>query len=578
MSMSLAPRRRWLVAFATVLFFAFAGVWLWSAGSLLLLPAFTLVLGIWAIGGLVLGLYWAMVNVVVPVARTGGRLGSISWEAIASDPVGRRMHQRVERGRSRLRPLEPVGAWVERRIRPGRGGLRRTVTVVGFVATAVALWQLGILSMDPTSALTATDRRIADMAGQLNASSGRALMLALTAAGRTPVMAVIVAVLVVGTLLSRAGRAAVLLLGITLGSAVVVAVLKATVGRVRPDLGQLVETSSSWPSGHASAGLALALAVVVAWHVAGRRRWALMAAVVVPVGMLVGYSRGYLVVHWSSDVLAGWLVAVAVTWLVLAIDDIAGPSARRTPDERYRRWFTAAGVVAIAIFGVAGFLGRTTQLPSLQDPAPTVLTGDDPALALDFISPFSETLTGQEMEPIGLVIAARDDTIRSAISAAGWSVADDPSTSRLLEVYWAGLRGQDDLTAPVTPTFLDERMQDIAIEKPASDNGGVRQRHHARLWRLDVTTSDGCPVWVATASFDERVEWTLRTVLPTHHIDPAIDEEQAFLVADLTGTGDLIQIGTTRVTDPMLGTNAAGDPWFSDGVASVLTSSQGCTD
>ncbi len=574
--MSSTPRPRWLVAAAAVLFFAFAGVWLWSAGSLVLLPAWALIVGLWAVGGLVLGLSWVMTNVALPLARTTGRLGSISWQAIASDPVGRRIHARVERGRSWIRPLEPIGAWIGRRLRPGRGGLRRTAALVVFAVAAGALWRLGALATDPTSALSATDHRIADMAGQLNASGGRVLMVALTEAGRTPVMVVIVAVLVVGALSSRARRAAVLLLAITSGSAVAVTVLKTVVDRTRPDLGQLVETSSSWPSGHASAGLALALAVVVAWHVAGRRGWALMAAALVPVGMLIGYSRAYLVVHWSSDVLSGWLVAVTVTSLVLALDDIVGPSARRVPDERYRRWLTAAGVVAVVVFSVAGLLGRTTQLPSVQEPPPTVLDTADPTAALDVISPFSETLTGQEMEPIGLIIAADDETIRAAISEAGWSVADDPTTRRLFEVYWAGLRGQDDLTAPVTPTFLDDKMQDIAIEKPAGDTGSVRERHHARLWRLDITTSDGCPVWVATASFDDRVEWTWRTVLPNHHIDPVIDEEQAVLAADLTGAGDLIRVGTTRVTDPMLGTNAAGDPWFTEGLATVLTSRQAC--
>jgi len=576
LAMSGRSGRRWLVVAGVFVLFVLTGAWLWSAGSLVLLPAFALILGWWAIWGLLLGLRRLTADVVVPAVRVVGRLGRISWEAIAADPEGRRWHAAAEWVRVRLAPLRPVGVWLGRRLGPGRGGLRCSAALIVAIAGAVAGLRLAVLALDPGSPVTAIDSRIADMAGRLNGSGGRPLMLALTAAGRTPVVTAIVVVLAVGAVLGGARRSAVLVVAITAASALTVTVLKATVGRTRPPLGSIVETSSSWPSGHASAGLALALAVVVAWWAAGRRHWPVLAAVVVPVGMLIGYSRAYLVVHWASDVVGGWLVAVTVTALALAVDDLVVSERPPPRDWRVGRWLAAAGLIGVVVFSVAGFRGRTVQLPEIPEPSPIELGTDDPAAALKGISPFSETLTGQKMEPVGLVMAASEATIRAAVVEAGWSIADDPTARRLLRVYAAGLRGQDDPTAPVTPTFLEERMQTLAIEKPVGDAASVKERHHARLWQLPAVTSRGCPVWVATASLDDRVEWTWRTILPNHHIAPAIDQEQAFVVTGLVGTGKLAKVGITRVTDPMLGTNAAGDPWFTDGTATVLESVEGC--
>ena len=56
----------------------------------------------------------------------------------------------------------------------------------------------------------------------------------------------------------------------------------------------------------------------------------------------------------------------------------------------------------------------------------------------------------------------------------------------------------------MTPTFLDGAVQDVAFEKPEGAST-VRRRHHARFWQTNMTLM-GSPVWVATASFDSRLE------------------------------------------------------------------------
>jgi membrane-associated phospholipid phosphatase len=78
----------------------------------------------------------------------------------------------------------------------------------------------------------------------------------------------------------------------------------------------LVETvGASFPSGHAVAGAATAVALVLAFFLpaAERRRWEWIA---VGFAFLMAFSRVYLRAHWLSDVVAGVLLGsgIAIFW------------------------------------------------------------------------------------------------------------------------------------------------------------------------------------------------------------------------------------------------------------------------
>jgi membrane-associated phospholipid phosphatase len=93
------------------------------------------------------------------------------------------------------------------------------------------------------------------------------------------------------------------------------ALLKLLVGRHRPDLLDPVARASgySFPSGHAlNNALAASVFLLVLLPVLPRWRRLLWAgAVVIP--LVTGLCRIGLGVHWASDVVAGWLLGVAVT-------------------------------------------------------------------------------------------------------------------------------------------------------------------------------------------------------------------------------------------------------------------------
>jgi len=136
---------------------------------------------------------------------------------------------------------------------------------------------------------------------------------------------------IVGLLLVRAGRRpdAVLLVVAALGVQVIVVMLKSVYERPRPDAGSPIDLphSTSFPSGHAAAGIAMfgALALIAAGRARSPAAAAGMLVLGFSIGVGVGVSRVVLNVHFVSDVLAGFCVGLA--WLcvcLLARELVAG--------------------------------------------------------------------------------------------------------------------------------------------------------------------------------------------------------------------------------------------------------------
>jgi hypothetical protein len=128
-----------------------------------------------------------------------------------------------------------------------------------------------------------------------------------------------------------------------------------------------------------------------------------------------------------------------------------------------------------------------------------------------------------------------------------------------------GFQGHQYLKAPVTPSYLNAEPENLAFQKP-TDSNTLRQRHHTRLWQTDFRLASGQEVWVATASYDEGIEFAGPAKLPTHHIDPNIDAERSYIASSL----GLKNVSYLQVVNAQAGKNASGDVFFTDGKAAVI--------
>ena len=104
-----------------------------------------------------------------------------------------------------------------------------------------------------------------------------------------------------------------------IGNSLIIQFLKQLYQRPRPGflVPYLTEQNFSFPSGHASASILmyglLAYIILVRFSALDRSHRMLLATSVIWLGILIGTSRLALGVHYPTDVLAGW--CVAISWL-----------------------------------------------------------------------------------------------------------------------------------------------------------------------------------------------------------------------------------------------------------------------
>ncbi len=192
-----------------------------------------------------------------------------------------------------------------------------SATCLAVVAT------LGVLAVINESALLGFDRRV-----EAAVLGGRTrwldtAMVWLTFLGTRYAIAAIAGGLVLWSAITGKGRAAVgVIVLAALVNPVVEVAVKELVGRVRPNVAQLLPGNGpSFPSGHvlAAVGFYGSLPLLV-WR-ATRRVWlraATVAGAVAVIG-IVAASRVYLDVHWTTDAVAGILLGVLLIDLTFRV-------------------------------------------------------------------------------------------------------------------------------------------------------------------------------------------------------------------------------------------------------------------
>ena len=210
-----------------------------------------------------------------------------------------------------------------RRLAPDRLLGLTLVLGLGLVTVLTALTAEGYEAVVESEGIAGLDRPALDAAISARTSFGNDLVTTYTHLGGPVQMPILAAVAALAIALAWRQWTPIVLTAVTgLGSLLLTVVGKAAVGRSRPPLVDAVapyETSSSFPSGHSLNSMALA--GIIAYLLVRKQRRADARALTITLAaafaVTMGLSRVYLGLHWLTDVLFAWTIALA--WLTAVI-------------------------------------------------------------------------------------------------------------------------------------------------------------------------------------------------------------------------------------------------------------------
>lgn len=184
--------------------------------------------------------------------------------------------------------------------------------------------------------------------------------------------------------------------------------------------------------------------------------------------------------------------------------------------------------------------------------------------SLDDVPNITYTKAGIPGDPLNVALIGDESDVARVMVAGGWYPADPLTLQSCLRIATATVLKRPFDEAPVSNLYLFDRKEDLAFEQPVGDN--PRKRHHVRFWRTEKIDPDGRPVWVGSATYDERVGFSYTTGQITHHIDGDVDAERDHLFGDLEETSDLSEVYVVDGFHKILtGRNGGGDRWQTNG-------------
>ncbi|MSR60372.1 MAG: hypothetical protein EXS05_22475 [Planctomycetaceae bacterium] len=184
--------------------------------------------------------------------------------------------------------------------------------------------------------------------------------------------------------------------------------------------------------------------------------------------------------------------------------------------------------------------------------------------SLEDIPGITHTATGIPGDPLNVGLIGTEADVQKIMHEASWHPSDPLGVRSDLKIAADTVLKRPYEDAPVSNLFLFDRKEDLAFEKPVGND--PRKRNHVRFWKTAKVDPDGRPMWVGSATFDERVGLSHTTGEITHHVSADVDAERDSLMHDLEQTGDLTE--TYAIDDfhkIKNGKNGGGDPWHTDG-------------
>lgn len=189
----------------------------------------------------------------------------------------------------------------------------------------------------------------------------------------------------------------------------------------------------------------------------------------------------------------------------------------------------------------------------------------------------ARTTDGLLADPVNLALRGSKADLVKAMHAAGWHEADPITFKTGLRIVLSTLKRESYPNAPVSDLFVFGRKQTLAFQKEV--DGNPAKRHHVRFWHLDkeVYLPGGYDVdWVAAATYDDAVGFSLFTLQVTHSIDGDVDAERDFLVDTIRAAKHAEKIQKiARFFPNYTHRNGGGDSFFTDGSMVIIDLKKG---
>jgi hypothetical protein len=179
----------------------------------------------------------------------------------------------------------------------------------------------------------------------------------------------------------------------------------------------------------------------------------------------------------------------------------------------------------------------------------------------------ARTADGLLADPVNLAIRGAKSDIKRSMKQAGWQLADPLTLHNSWKIVKATLKRQSYANAPVSDLFVFGYKHELAYQKEV--DGNPAKRHHIRFWRVpkNMYLPGGYKVdWVAAATYDDAVGFSLWTLQVTHSIDGDVDAERDFVVLTLATKKQIQKVQKIEYFFPKYNhRNGGGHKYFTDG-------------